>query len=339
MAYITWTLKDRPQSLWKFDVVWIFGTGLDGGFTGEVGSGSWREKYPSLPVNSRQALGLAKSWLERCESSHGICGARRNDWHPTRLLYLGNNTINLKTDMTTPVRYATLSHCWGKLHITRLETSNIDQFLLEIPESALCKTFIHAIEVTRFLGLEYLWIDSLCIIQNDAEDWAKEAGLMADVYGQSTISIAASGAVDGSEGCFFDRDDRYFWNTPFESTENGEKQTLVMANTQIFERCIRHTELSKRAWVLQERLLAPRTLHFSKAQIFWECKEANACESYPNGFPEFLDMNSALDGFAKGATPSWEKVVQLYSRCSLTFEKDKLPSLMGIAKMFRKLRR
>jgi len=333
MCYVTWTLQARAQSLWKFDGVWLFDVEMEAMFADpeKCEKRGWRENYPLLSENSREALDLAKSWLERCESSHEACSSRRKDWCPTRLIYVGGDIIRLQTDIQSPVKYATLSHCWGKLHITRLETNNITQLLESVPESALCKTFLHAIEITRFLGLEYLWIDSLCIIQNDSEDWGREAALMADVYGQSTISIAASGAVDGSEGCFFDRDRRYFWNTPLDIDE----QTLMMANTQVFERCVRHTELSKRAWVLQERLLAPRTLHFSRAQVFWECKQANACESYPNGHPNFLDMNWHLDGFRKDGVLSWEKIVQLYSRCSLTFEKDKLPALMGIAKMFQ----
>jgi hypothetical protein len=110
---------------------------------------------------------------------------------------------------------------------------------------------------------------------------------------------------------FFDRDQSYLWNTTIDIAIDGTIQTFVMTNVQVFERCVRHTELSKRAWILQEHLLSPRTLHFSKAQVFWECREANACESYPEGFPDFLDMNSGVDIIDKRTLPSWEKIVLL----------------------------
>ena len=82
---------------------------------------------------------------------------------------------------------------------------------------------------------------------------------MADVYAQCVVSIAASSAEDGSQGCFFDRDPGYLWNTAFEISGNDTTEAFMMAGIQILERSVRHTELSKRAWVLQEHLLSPRT--------------------------------------------------------------------------------
>lgn len=345
-CYLTWTINERHASLWKFDAQWIFPAGLAMKFYEEADNPEeslpeekLRADYPSRLSNSRESLGLAKTWLSRCEATHEICRNARNKSKPmpTRLVYVGGKAIRLclPSEREYHIRYATLSHCWGKIEITRLESDNINQFLEEIPESALCKTFRHAIEITRAAGLDYLWIDSLCIIQHDAEDWSREAARMADVYGQSVLSIAASSAIDGSQGCFFDRDLRYAWHHPIEMKKDGKTERFIMGNTQAYARCVRNTELSKRAWVVQERLLAPKTLHFSKSQVFWECKEVNACESYPNGLPDFLDMDRGLDGLDKRSLPSWYKVVHLYSRCSLTFGKDKLPALMGIAKMFQ----
>jgi hypothetical protein len=119
------------------------------------------------------------------------------------------------------VQYASLSHCWGKLKIITLTTSNLAGFQHEIPLKELPKTFQEAIYVTRYLGLQYIWIDSLCILQDSSEDWAKESVQMADVYGAAEINIAATGAADGSGGCFFERSDSW--------------RTQVSVSSQLFE--------------------------------------------------------------------------------------------------------
>jgi hypothetical protein len=83
--------------------------------------------------------------------------------------------------------------------------NNPEKFRVRIPLEGLTETFKDAIHTNRFLGLQYLWIDSLCILQDDPDDWMRESPSMSSVYGGATINIATSGAVDGSLGCFFDR--------------------------------------------------------------------------------------------------------------------------------------
>jgi hypothetical protein len=87
----------------------------------------------------------------------------------------------------------------------QLTKSNIDALHQEIPVDSLCKTFQDAIIVTQALGLGYLWIDSLCIIQDDEHDWDQESATMADVYGNAVVNIAATNAIDGSAGLFVER--------------------------------------------------------------------------------------------------------------------------------------
>jgi Heterokaryon incompatibility protein (HET) len=133
---------------------------------------------PEIPRHSQDVLPLAKRWLNNCESNHLSCdvsGAGADASLPTRLIFVGENFPRLcLTSALTPsdsVKYAALSHCWGSLKdITRLTTANLDEFLTEIPPSALCKTFHDAIEITRALKLDFLWIDSICIIQDNFND-------------------------------------------------------------------------------------------------------------------------------------------------------------------------
>lgn len=132
-------------------------------------------RYPGF---SQDALPLAKRWLNQCEANHKLCNTlpvAATPFTPTRLLFVGDSVPRLRScsasDRAIPVRYAALSHCWGFLNDPIcLTTDNLVAFQKEIPQSALCKTFRDAIDVTKSLGLDFLWIDSLCIIQNDSED-------------------------------------------------------------------------------------------------------------------------------------------------------------------------
>jgi hypothetical protein len=126
---------------------------------------------------------------------------------PTRLLDIGTH----KTDVIRIIHgqerrseYATLSHCWGRgLHIQSIK-STIVAFTREFPWEELSKTFKDAVIIARGLGICYLWIDSLCIIHGDYNDWERECPT-AKVYSQAIVNICASSAKDGNDGCFLPR--------------------------------------------------------------------------------------------------------------------------------------
>ncbi|TVY93985.1 hypothetical protein LAWI1_G000680 [Lachnellula willkommii] len=149
-------------------------------------------------------LELAKKWIDACLETHESCKSTEDRQLPTRLVDVGSTPIRLiqSSDLTTKPRYATLSHCWGSRNFQKLQQDNIEDFMRAIPEENLTKTFQDAIYITRSLGLRYLWIDSLCIIQLVDVDWRSESALMSSIYGGSTVTIAAAGAKDGTEGCF-----------------------------------------------------------------------------------------------------------------------------------------
>src|SRR5256885_7715423 len=113
---------------------------------------------------------------------------------PTRLIQINEKGIRLCDPRKLPKfpPYATLSHCWGGLDIFHLKKWNRDSLFENIPMDKLCNTFNDAIKVTRALGLSYLWIDSLCIVQDDNDDWRRESALMSDVFTNSVVNIAAT---------------------------------------------------------------------------------------------------------------------------------------------------
>jgi hypothetical protein len=129
--------------------------------------------------------------------------------------------------------------------------------------------------VTRELGIEYLWIDSLCIIQWNAEDWKREACRMEDVFALAYCTIAATSAVDSNAG-FLAR------NTSTEYVrfqDSAGYQVCICTHMDDFGKDVEEAELNNRAWVMQERVLAKRTIHFSANQTYLECGEGVHCEN------------------------------------------------------------
>jgi hypothetical protein len=188
----------------------------------------------------------------------------------------------------------------------------------------------------------------LIIIQDDPEDWDREAVLMSTVYGGSSLNIAASDAKDGSMGLssarrypllarklqicmpsFKEQRDESQNSpalSPFDQLCPGTMYDLAPKDLQD---CITKSLLAQRAWVLQERVLSHRNLHFS-SQLFWECNELLACEAFPDGLPALFQKEHDSLQQTKNEK-HWQTLVQFYTLCKLTFEKDKLIAMAGIA--------
>ena len=199
-----------------------------------------------------------------------------------------------------------------------------------IPFERLPNTFKHAIEIAQRLGLDYLWIDSLCIIQDDEDDWQKESALMSSVYGGSTITIAASSARDSSQGCFL-KLPNFSGGLRARITDGGRQRVQDFRSEEVYSLSTFETHLGTRAWALQEKILPPRTIHFSDRGAFWECRTTIASEYLPDGFPN--QLVSPLVRRKGKFEWLWPQIVQLYSAANLTFGKDKLPALSGIARL------
>lgn len=140
------------------------------------------------------------------------------------------------------------------------------------------KTFQDAVVITRKLGIRYLWIDSLCIIQDSAQDWHHEASLMSSVYHNSELTISATTARDGTEGCFQPEQHDSIVRLPATFTA-GAGQAFAIDNTTPVHSKVTVGALTHRAWTLQERCLSGRILHCCTGQWFWECCERQEAQS------------------------------------------------------------
>jgi hypothetical protein len=317
-------------------------------------------------TSSTESLRVARDWLHNCLEHHPGC--KQSDsgvsWYPTRLLYLGetgNDDTNVRlihTAQNIPTGpYMTLSHCWGSADILKLTRATMPVFCNTIVLKDLPKTFRDAIIVTKTLGIQYLWIDSLCILQDkdDLSDWSYEAGLMHRVYVFSHCNIFASVSEDGSQGLFRPRNPRsvYGPKLTFGTVGLGMGACFTeshLKDYEIWETNITSGVLNSRGWVFQERLLAPRILYFGHDQLFWECRQRRACEAYPlsSSWCEVLEredptlretsgpngrMRMNYDSTQReGQLESWKDIVTVYSGKNLTNSGDKLIALSGIAR-------
>jgi hypothetical protein len=271
-----------------------------------ISEGNLVEYTPSSSTDSPQSWDLIRRWLSQCTQDHGRCNlASPQSWAPTRLLDVGTFEDDLVRLLdraeTLPLSnkpYATLSHCWGTTPLIRTTQSNILEHRREIRHHYLPPTFKDAIKIARTLSIRYLWIDSLCIIQDDTHDWEQEADLMSKVYMYSFINIAATASDSSTGGCFRQRDGRTVLPTEVyiqmhdSGRDNDGKPAKVkyrlVLHKDLWTEKLADEPLNQRCWILQERILSPRVLHFGHEQLFWECREFVACETYHQGLPASL---------------------------------------------------
>ncbi len=318
-----------------------------------------------VPVRTSdvKCLDLIRTWLDGCNATHAACKATpfSQQVYPKRLLDIGLSpdgvSCRLRTTDTKDPRepYCTLSHCWGQEYFLHLTSRNLAELTQAITVSSLSKTFQDAISVTKSLGIRYLWIDALCIIQDSLEDWEHEAPQMSGIYTQSYCNIAALDAVRG-EGCFANRVVSMVQPCLVRDcgSLNDKKEIYAIIYDDFWSINLLKAPLHQRGWVLQERLLSPRTIHFGCEQIFWECHHKLACETYPSGIPiEFINARAGswrlfdtlsrtrhqntvpLDDKQQVMTSSpyelWSKTVERFMECKLTQPRDKLVAIAGIA--------
>jgi hypothetical protein len=291
-------------------------------------------------TSSKKTLELAFGWVRNC-AMHETCQGITDRPLPTRILDIGSvatDKIVLRESGNQRGRYSCLSYCWGKEPFIRTLKRNIDDHKIGIAWAKLPPTFQHAIEIVRHLGIRYLWIDSLCIVQDDHQDWEREAGAMANIYHDSFITISASAATSPQGGLFST-------NTSINLGSVNVQLIHHFPNDVNDDRADRFPILS-RAWTYQERMLAPRVLHFGPEEIFWECYDRGCCECAPRQYA-FRDEVSKNDFFGRLIAPIsdpegynapqnvWRKIVVAYSPLALTVSSDKLPALSGLAEKRR----
>ncbi|RDW56424.1 hypothetical protein BP5796_13173 [Coleophoma crateriformis] len=317
-------------------------------------------KSSSITTDSESSWNQATEWYTSCLQNHPTCREDKapTPYLPTRVIDISSvaDDIKLAVPGTGGIEisgsYATLSHCWGTVRPLQLLQSNIDDFKNGIPMEYLPKTFIQAIEIVRRLQIPFIWIDSLCIIQDSLEDWQKESALMDQVYSRGTMNIMATDSRDSTGGLFWDRKPSQVGHIMVATSWDRMKpETLHTMDDDYWNSELGIAPLNRRDWVLQERNLAPRSLHFGRFQLYWECREVAASEAYPDGVPSLMEYGTRdpkivtpvayLSRFDRKHNTQtleqagynlWYRLVERYSRTSLTKPSDRLVAISGIAR-------
>jgi hypothetical protein len=337
--------------------------------------------FPNVPVgivdlpkttDSEATFRWVTDKLKQCDITHG-CHRRRSDLTatlPRRILDVGStdsSLVRLKEldaeDNTAP-KYACLSHCWGASRPSRTVAANLDSHKEEIPWNSLPPVFQDSIAYVRKLGISLLWIDSLCIVQDDKEDWRMEAAKMASIYQNAYLVISASKSPNSEDGLFGGIDGESSPVTiPIPSSSQGSalyfRKSFTHLPGYMDQKLVRKSPLPtfNRGWIFQERLLASRVLHFGPQELSWECLEESACQcagtyssSTSNGAGDtILTMSAQVvlkpkaiynpDYWKHQAETKlikvWHMLVEDYTKLHLTFESDIFPAMSGIAKNFQ----
>ena len=204
-----------------------------------------------------------------------------------------------------------------------------------VPWSSLSMVFQDAVRVCRRLGIRYLWIDSLCIIQDSKDDWELESSKMCDYYENSYITISAASSPNGTVPFLAGRDRR--WRPQrFELVcRNGEVASIFgrrhpgSSTVQLIEDS---GPLASRAWVWQETTLSTRVLHYTESELIWECKSHICSEdgTTPRGLYS-MRLTRQMLHCVESPYNVWHNLVETYSIRELSFETDRLPALSGTA--------
>jgi hypothetical protein len=348
------------------------------------------EKTPQPYTGAEQSREQAIQWLSRCQAnadgSHAQCNQEIRDWLPSRLLDVQGTHDTASLKLVIPAensnvfasdkRYITLSHCWGRrgaVNLPVLNTKNLHERTTNgLDRSLLPQTFKDALVIAQWFqgksfnylddllrqrpdvfSVRWLWIDSLCIVQDSVTDWEKESLMMHSVYKNALLNISADDAADARSGCFRHRHQLsvYPLQVGLAGCPDIDWFWLTYDSKSLFERAL-GAETARRAWIFQERQLSRRVLHFTSTEMIWECcvRQAEskqpyfACETFPDGAPlesvftnrpKFQSQSDLVNASLAELHTTWDMLCKSYSEKSLTKVTDKAVALSGLAQEFQ----
>ena len=311
--------------------------------------------YQAENSDSEQLFDKITEWFRTCVGEHRRC-IRERFTLPARLLRTGadldfssdkvwlSKTRDLR-DQTKDIRYLALSYCWGGTVNMRTLRENVHirgKYGLQVAD--LPAVIRDAITVARKLKFEYLWVDSLCICQDDEQEWEQEAALMADIYGGSVFTISALSSPNANVGFLGPRQRSIVsigsmeFSRKGEEHYDGDRPLLLFIREEPWHPNHELTwgSLSQRGWSLQERILAPGVLHFGRDQVFWECNEDEETGSETgdrilNSLRIKKDNDRPVNDILL-----WKELFDDFIHRDLTIFSDRLHAISGLAARLRK---
>jgi hypothetical protein len=275
-----------------------------------------------------QSFEFARKCLQNCIESHEECRRSCSDFHPKRLLDVGSKgfpSLKLIDDQTLASPYLALSHCWGDHRPLTTTSQTLEQRKYSIEWSSLPPVFRDAVTVTRELGVQYLWIDSLCILQDSVRDWEEQAAQMGQIYSNSYITILAASSPSGLVPFLTSRETTVCEGVNLRFGKDHYVGVRKIGGTD-------HSDqpLHCRGWAFQEEILSTSIIRFTRKEVKWECQTLSCCECGAHPLHDTKEAEN-LQHTNSNIHQHWYNLVEQYSRRSLTFSFDKLPAVAGIA--------
>lgn len=368
-----------------FDCAFVAGSeGRNKGRYSIRGRPGYSQRWPTLKLADAISHSLGsdicfakiRSWISLCEQEHehSDCLKPARSRLPDRVIALdttfGMISLRLLITKGEPDRYIALSHRWGSSPCITTTSENLATMCENIDYTNLPQTFADAVVCAKNLGIKYLWIDSICVVQDDILDWQRQSAKMESYYSGAFVVIAAASADSGNAGFLKERPSVYT-GIPFESVPDSGTHDLAVqrimphcADSQLTATVAMERDyIESRAWCMQETILARRVLFFHHSEMLWQCQSLTDCECGRSMTRDEEDQSSSARLQSYDASPSireflgpcsgllryfgkplstlnsvhlvyveWRHgIVPLYTSKALTHSADRLPALSGLA--------
>ncbi|UKZ46432.1 hypothetical protein TrVGV298_000635 [Trichoderma virens] len=314
--------------------------------------------HPNL--GSPHQFKIARRWLHECRA-HQACLVNKVPELPTRVVDIGppNTTSLPRVFVSQGARadYIALSHCWGGRIESVLTTKTYHDYQQALPISDISANFKDTFRIARELGIRYVWIDSLCIIQDSKEDWEVESSKMGAVYRNATLTVSALVSAKSTVG-ILKNNENSFYGSPksakLQVYDDSSKIEQVEVDWKSQEeenlrRLMNDCALTSRGWTLQEYILSPRNLLYGKSKIYWRCPTMMiSADDTPEGnqFPDqkfrkaseviysdILAVPTKIEAEIKAVLEDYYELAETYSARQLTYGSDKFAAFAGVAQM------
>lgn len=315
----------------------------------------------------------AKNWLGICRQGHDTCanftaigGHESEKIIPTRLIDVGNNEKGqparlhiVSEDDGNDIEHLTLSYAWGPVtDFPKTTKSNLQDMMGMLPWPKLPRTIQDAIVFNRTMGIKYLWVDALCILQAKGprdkahkEDWGHEAARFGHYYRNSVLTLAATGASSSNQRLFLPRPGLSVPKEPLVyqemSSYGNVNEVAVRLTAPEWNKEIEYSPLLQRGWATQERYLSTGILHFTPNCVLWECHRLRATEADPSGLHtekvmrvwgsdhKFISTFRDIQGDNSNIQASWRSFIESYDGTLFSYPSDRLPALYSIAESMK----
>ncbi|KAL7966585.1 heterokaryon incompatibility domain-containing protein [Trichoderma sp. SZMC 28014] len=326
-------------------------------------------------LESPESFAEARGWMDECLANHDECPAHLPTDLPTRLIEVSRlgdpESARLCETRGQKGHYCALSYCWGGDQVLKTLRERYDRYQKELPYDQLPQTIKDAFQVTRSMGLKYIWIDAFCIIQDSDEDKQAEMAKMMGIYQKTQFTISVASASAATQGFlqtdYHDPSIGAFYH-PLRVKEDIMGSVIISEGSSSFASVSAHQQpINTRGWTLQEALLTPRLLIFTNMHMVWKCQTGYQPDFHATSrdsrerreedspwrfwstlcgylftplkeLDELAGLETPQTGKAfnalGGTYTTWHYILNKYSTRQLTVESDRLPAISAIAQAF-----